>query len=73
VKNSKFEMKGELLSAVASTAINDIGKENTNFDHGEQLDVCILGGTQHVTNETDLVSVVVDLERCERFAWYEPF
>jgi hypothetical protein len=65
VKSSKFEMNGQLLSAVASTTLNDLGKENTNFDHGEQLDVCILGGTQHVTNETDLVSVVVDLEHID--------
>jgi len=65
VKSSKFEMNGQLLSAVASTTLNDLGKENTNFDHGEQLNVCILGISQHVTNETDLVSVVVDLEHID--------
>jgi len=65
VKSSKFEMNGQLLSAVASTTMNELGKETTNFDHGEQLDVCIFGGTQDVTNETDLVSVVVDLENID--------
>ena len=42
--------------------MKDLEKETTNFDHGVQLYVCILGGTQDVTNETNLVSVVVDLE-----------
>ena len=62
MKSSTFGVNGPLLSAVASTTMKDLEKETSNFDHGEQLDVCILGGTQDVTNETNLVSVVVDLE-----------
>ena len=62
VKSSTFGINGQLLSAVASTTMHDLEKETTNFDHGERLYVCILGGTQNVTNETNLVNVVVDLE-----------
>ena len=62
MKSSTLGINGALLSAVASTTMKDLEKETTNFDHGVQLYVCIFGGTQDVTDETNLVSVVVDLE-----------